>query len=103
MTRIGLPIDVVVIHRADHVTIEKCRIDWICFETGNKRGGFAIALTRRAVVFLCHSEPFGFAQGRLLSRGISGTRLFTCHRAMMLEQNLGVLLLTPSKRAADGV
>ena len=43
VTRIGLPINVVVIHRADHVAIQKCRIDRVGFESGNKCGGFSIA------------------------------------------------------------
>ena len=36
MTRIGLPIDVVVIHRADHVAVEKRRIDRIGLEAGDE-------------------------------------------------------------------
>src|SRR5438876_11724218 len=43
MTRIGFPIDVVVIHRADHVPIQKRGIDRISLEAGNKYGRFTIA------------------------------------------------------------
>src|SRR5206468_3404609 len=70
MTWIGLPIDVVVIHRADHVPVQKCGVDRICFESGNKCGGFSI------------TAP---------------------HGAMMLEQDLGVFLLAPTQRAANGI
>ena len=70
MTRVGLPIDVVVIHRADHVAVQKRRIHRIGLEAGNKRGGSAIAAG---------------------------------HRAIMLEQNLGVILLAAAQRAADGI
>ena len=70
MTRIGFPIDVVVIHGANHMAIQKCGIDRIGLETGDERGGFALA---------------------------------TGHRAVMLQQNLGVILLASAKRAADGV
>ena len=70
MTRISFPIDVVIIHRPDHVTIQKRGIDGIGFETGNKGG--------------CVSFP-------------------TSHRAVMLQQDFGVVLLTAAQRAADGV
>ncbi len=40
MTRVCFPIDIVVVHGADHVAIQKRRIYWVCFEAGNKRGGF---------------------------------------------------------------
>ena len=70
MTRVGLPIDVVVIHRADHVPVQKCGVDRIGFEAGNECGGFSIA---------------------------------AAHGAMMLEQDLGVFLLAPAERAANGI
>ena len=70
MTRIGLPIDVVVIHRADHVTVDKRRIDRISLEPGDESG-------RRAVA--------------------------AAHRPVMFQQYLGVILLTATERAADGV
>ena len=70
MTRIGFPINVVVIHRADHVAIEKRRIDGIGLEAGYERGRFAIA---------------------------------AAHGAVVLQQNLRVILLAAAKRAADGI
>ena len=39
MTRICFPINVVVIHRADHVAIQKRRIDRIGLEAGDECGG----------------------------------------------------------------
>jgi hypothetical protein len=50
VTRIGLPINVVVIHRPDHVAIQKRRIDRISFEAGNKCRGVAIAAGHRAIM-----------------------------------------------------
>ena len=47
MARIGFPIDVVVIHRADHVAIHECCVDGIGFEAGNERGGFSLPCCRR--------------------------------------------------------
>ena len=49
MAWIGLPINVVVIHGADHVAIQKRRIHRIGFETGDKCRGaaFPAALARR--------------------------------------------------------
>ena len=70
VTRVGLPIDVVVIHRANHVAIHECRVDRIGLEAGHECGGFFIA---------------------------------AAHRAMMLEQDLGVVLLASTQRAADGI
>ena len=70
MARIGFPINIVVIHRANHVAVEKGRIHRIGLEPGHKRSGFAIP---------------------------------AAHRAVVLEQNLGIILLAPTKRAADGV
>ena len=70
MTRICFPIDVVVIHRANHVAIQKRRIDRIGLEAGDERSGIAVA---------------------------------AAHRAIMLQQDPGVILLTPTERAADGV
>src|SRR5206468_688932 len=66
MTRVRFPIDVVVVHRADHVTIQKRGIDRIGLEAGNECRGFAVAIAQRAV---------------------------------MLEQNFRVLLLTTTQRA----
>ena len=43
VTRISLPIDVVVIHCPDHVRVEKRGIDRIGFEAGNERSRFAPA------------------------------------------------------------
>ena len=53
MTRVGFPIDVVVIHGPDHVAIQKCGIHWVGLEPGNERGGFAPACgtAHRAIVF----------------------------------------------------
>jgi hypothetical protein len=63
MAWVGFPIDVVVIHRADHVAIHECRVDRVGLEAGNECGGLAIAAT---------------------------------HGAMMLEQDLCVVLLAPT-------
>ena len=74
MTRVGLPIDVVVIHRADHVAVQKCGVDRVGFEAGNECGGFSV------------------------------TALATGHPLrMMLEQDLRIVLLAPAQRAADGI
>jgi hypothetical protein len=70
MTRVGFPIDVVVIHRPDHVSVEKRRIDRIGFESRDKRRRFGIS---------------------------------AAHRAIMLQQNFGIILLTAAKGAADGI
>jgi hypothetical protein len=70
MTGIGLPINVVVIHRADHVAVQKRRIHRIGLETGDERGGASVA---------------------------------AAHRAVVLQQNLGVILLTAPERAANGI
>ena len=70
MTGIRFPIDVVVIHRADHVPVHECGVDWVGFEAGNKCCGFSIA---------------------------------AAHGAMMLEQDLSVVLLASTQRAADGI
>ena len=43
VTRVRFPINVVVIHRANHVAVQKCRIDRIGFETGDKRSGVTFA------------------------------------------------------------
>src|SRR5438876_6077033 len=51
MTRIRFPIDVVVIHGANHVTIWKCCIDGVRFEAGHKRRRFAVTTANRAVMF----------------------------------------------------
>ena len=74
MTGIGLPIDIVVIHGADHVAIQKRRIDRIGLEAGNERRGFTVA-----------------------------TALATGHRAIMLQQDFGVILLTAAKSTANGI
>ncbi len=79
MTRIGFPINVVVIHRPDHVAVEKRRIDRIGFETGDERGRPSFA---------------ALATGRVRRGG---------HRAIMLQQNLRVFLLAAAERAADRV
>ena len=70
MARVGFPIDVVVIHRANHVAIHECCVDRVGLEAGDECGGFSIA---------------------------------AAHRAMMLEQDLGVVLLASTQRAADGI
>ena len=82
MTRIGFPINVVVIHRADHVTIQKRRIDRISLEAGDKCGRRSLAVAP------------ALATGRVRRGG---------HRAIMLQQNLGVVLLATTERAADGI
>ena len=51
MTWIGFPIDVVVIHRADHVAIQKCGIDWIGLEPGDERRRATIGTGHRPVMF----------------------------------------------------
>jgi hypothetical protein len=79
MARIGFPIDVVVIHRAHHVAIHECCVDRVGFEAGNECGGFAVT---------------ALATGRVRHGG---------HGAMMLEQNLCVVLLASTQRAADGI
>ena len=79
MTWIGLPINIVVIHRANHVAIHECCVDRVGFEAGNERSGLSIT---------------ALATGRVRRGG---------HRAMMLEQDLGVVLLASTQRAADGI
>src|SRR5438132_14371039 len=76
MTWIGFPIDVVIIHRANHVAIEKRRIDWISLEARHECSGsaFSPALARRGG-----------------------------HRTVMLQQNSGVILLTTAERATNGI
>ena len=93
---IGFPVNVVVIHRADHVTIDERCVDRICLEAGNKCGGrLAIAAARSTITFVCHSER---------SRGISGIpSVVAAHPAIMFQQNSGVFLLTAAKGAADGI
>src|SRR5712692_2386271 len=80
MTRVGFPIDVVVIHGADHVAVQKCGINRVGLEAGDERGGAAVAAA--------------LATGRVRRGG---------HRTVMLQQNLRVILLTASKSATDGV
>ena len=70
MARVGLPVDVVVIHRANHVAIHECCVDWVGFEAGDECSGLSVA---------------------------------AAHGAMMLEQDLGVVLLASTQRAADGI
>ena len=74
VTRVRFPINVVVIHRANHVAVQKCRIDRIGFETGDERRGFA---------------PAGGGTGG--------------HRAVVFQQYFRVILLTSTQRAADRV
>ena len=74
MTRIRFPINIVVIHSADHVAIQKCSIDRVRFESRDEGGGAAVA-----------------------------SALATRHGAVMLQQNLRVILLTAAKRAANGI
>ena len=50
MAWISFPINVVVIHGADHVAIQKRRIDRIGLETGDECGGGAVAATHRLVM-----------------------------------------------------
>src|SRR4029453_592789 len=50
VTRIGFPVDVVVIHGPNHVTIHERCIDRICLEAGNKCSGFAIAAAHGAMM-----------------------------------------------------
>ena len=64
MTRIGFPINVVVIHRADHVAIEKRRIDGIGLEAGNERGGFAVAAAHGAIMFQQNLRVFLLAAAK---------------------------------------
>src|SRR6266481_4817358 len=51
VTWICFPIDVVVIHGADHVPIEKGGIDRIGLKAGHQNSSAAIATAHRAVVF----------------------------------------------------
>ena len=74
VTRVRFPINVVVIHRSDHVAVQKRRIDRIGFETGDERGGLA---------------PAGGGTGG--------------DRAVVFQQYLGVILLTAAERAPDGI
>ena len=37
MARVGLPVDIVVVHRADHVRIHERRVDGVGLEAGNER------------------------------------------------------------------
>ena len=59
---------------------------------------FPSAAAHRAVVFVCHSE-----RDFLVEESLESLAVFACHRAIMLQQNLGVLLLTPPQRAPDGI
>src|SRR5207237_6174925 len=80
MTWIRFPINVVVIHRADHVSVQKRRIDRIGLEPGHERCGAPF--------------PPALATGRARRGG---------HRAIVLQQDLRVILLTAAEGAADGV
>src|SRR5947208_10059136 len=80
MAWIGLPINVVVIHGANHVTIQKRGIHWIGLEARHERRGSAF--------------PTALANGRV-RRGGHGPGVF--------QQNPSVFLLTSAKRAADGI
>ena len=51
MARIGFPIDVVVIHRANHVTIQKSCVDWIGLKAGDECRCFSISAAHRAIMF----------------------------------------------------
>ena len=50
MARVSLPIDVVVIHRAHHVPIQKSCVDRVGFEAGNECAGFSISAAHRAMM-----------------------------------------------------
>src|SRR5437868_13142713 len=50
VARISFPINVVVIHRADHVAVQKRGIDRIGLEAANERRGFAVSATHRAIM-----------------------------------------------------
>ena len=80
MAWIGFPVNVVVIHGADHVTIQKRRIDWIGLEARHERRGSAF--------------PTALANGRVRRGG---------HCAIMLQQNLCIILLTAAECAADRI
>jgi hypothetical protein len=51
MTRIGFPIDVVVIHRAHHVAIQKSCVDWVGLKAGDECGCFSISAAHRPIMF----------------------------------------------------
>src|SRR5215471_1695267 len=50
VTWISFPINVIVIHRADHVAIYERCVDRICLEAGNKCSCLAIAAADRLVM-----------------------------------------------------
>ena len=61
------------------MAIHECCVDRVGLEAGDECGGFSVA---------------ALATGRVRRGG---------HRAMMLEQDLGVVLLASTQRAADGI
>src|SRR5438105_13097262 len=73
MTWIRFPINVVVIHRADHVSVQKRHIDRIGLEPGHERSRAAPACGTAA------------------------------HGAIVLQQNFRVILLAATESATDGV
>src|SRR6185295_7973696 len=73
MARVGLPVDVVVVHRADHVIVQERGIDWIRLETSDETGAGAAAL------------------------------LAPDHLAMVREEDVGILLLRTAEAAAHRV
>ena len=50
MTRVGFPIDIVVIHRANHVAIHECCVDRVGLEAGDECGRFSIAAAHGAMM-----------------------------------------------------
>ena len=74
MTRIRFPINVVVIHGPNHVPIQKCGIHRIGLESRHECGGVPLIAV-----------------------------LIAGHGAVMLQQNLRVILLTAAKRTANGI
>ena len=89
MTRIGFPIDVVVIHRADHVAVHECGVDWIGFEAGNECGGFSIAAAHGAMMLEEDPGVFLLAPTQGAANGIEPEqfrRLNRLRREMLIFQ-----------------
>ena len=70
MAWIGFPIDVVVIHRANHVAIHECCVDRIGLEAGNKCGGFSIAAAHSAMMLEQDLGVFLLASAQRAANGI---------------------------------
>src|SRR5262249_13375346 len=70
MTWVGFPIDVVVIHGPNHVTIHERCIDGICLEAGNKCSGLATTAAHGAMMLEQDLRVFLLAATEPASDGI---------------------------------